>query len=187
MAFRTLQIFRAGTHKTSAGDVIEFSAEVVRRIATLYNMTKLARAPLVVGHPSDSDPTPNAGTVSTLIEKDGDLWAMVDVKPSMIDQVRRGAFNAVSASFHAPGHLKNPFPGAWSLRHVGFLGGSMRPAVKGMAPPEFAETVVEFAESLPPYRASGDPFVDAFNSTEAVGGLLLHERVQFAREALVRR
>ena len=51
--------------------------------------------------------------------------------------VRDGRFPKVSASFYKPDYPKNPKPGVYYLRHVGFLG-AHPPALPGLKPIEFA-------------------------------------------------
>ncbi|MFV2030789.1 2-oxoacid:acceptor oxidoreductase, partial [Neisseria sp. S1] len=62
--------------------------------------------------------------------------------------VKAGRYKKVSASFYPPGSPSNPVPGKWYVRHVGFLG-AHPPAVKGLAPINFAdgEQFVEFSEA----------------------------------------
>ncbi|MFV2030801.1 2-oxoacid:acceptor oxidoreductase, partial [Neisseria sp. S1] len=61
--------------------------------------------------------------------------------------VKAGRYKKVSASFYPPGSPSNPVPGKWYVRHVGFLG-AHPPAVKGLAPINFAdgEQFIEFSE-----------------------------------------
>jgi hypothetical protein len=51
--------------------------------------------------------------------------------------VRDGRFKKISSAFYAPSHPRNPVPGVYYLKHVGFLG-AMPPAVKGMRDPAFS-------------------------------------------------
>lgn len=67
--------------------------------------------------------------------------------------VRAGRYKKLSASLYAPDSPANPSPGAWYLRHVGFLG-AQPPAIKGLAPVNFAAgdeegtVTVEFSEEM---------------------------------------
>ena len=48
-------------------------------------------------------------------------------------------FKGVSAKWFMPDDPRNPAPGVWYLRHIGFLDGC-NPAVKGLEPVAFAES-----------------------------------------------
>lgn len=132
---RLFQIFRAGRHITSSGHAVEFTEADLERTAAVYS-PKLKEAPLVLGHPNDD--LPSFGEVNGMIAKGGVLYAQADVSATLVDLVRTGRYRNISASFHHPKHPDNPTPGAYYLKHVGFLG-AMPPAVKGLVPPSFSE------------------------------------------------
>jgi hypothetical protein len=141
-----LEIFGPGKHISSDGRPFEFSAADVAAIASSYDPA-LHEAPLVIGHPKNDDPA--FGWVAGLaVNKDGKLEA----KPHQVDEafatdVRKGKYKKMSASLYAPDAPGNPKPGAYYLRHVGFLG-AMPPAVKGLRSASFAEGeqgVIEFS------------------------------------------
>ena len=96
------------------------------------------RAPLVLGHPADDASTPAHGWVAALESGSDGVHAVPEqVGSELADWVKTGRYGPVSASLYGPDHPGNPTPGKWHLRHVGFLGATP-PAVKGLAPVEFA-------------------------------------------------
>ncbi|WP_158703195.1 hypothetical protein [Pseudomonas chlororaphis] len=132
---KLFQIFRAGRHTTSSGHVVEFTEADLEKTVAVYS-PKLSEAPLVLGHPKDD--LPSFGEVNGMITKGGVLYAQADVSSTLVDLVRAGRYHNISASFHHPKHPDNPTPGAYYLKHVGFLG-AMPPAVRGLTPPSFSE------------------------------------------------
>ncbi|XVN20902.1 hypothetical protein QZH46_11175 [Pseudomonas corrugata] len=73
------------------------------------------------------------------------------IDASFAEQIAKGSYKKISASFYHPTAANNPVPGVYYLRHVGFLG-AQPPAVKGLRPIELAEGepgVIEFNESAP--------------------------------------
>lgn len=129
------QIFRAGQHRAKSGALLEFQEDDLELMAAAYNPTTRA-APLVLGHPADDQPA--YGGVLGLLVKNGELYAQAHANSTLVELVRAGRYGPVSASFFPPFSSENPTPGAYYLKHVGFLG-AMPPAVKGMPWPEFAE------------------------------------------------
>lgn len=131
----TIEIMRAGTHVSSNGMPITFSADDLKMAAIAYAPER-KRAVLTLGHPSDNQP--DLGTIDKLSLVGNRLFAHVS-KPSKlaVDLVRAKRYNHVSASFNGPLAPDNPMPGTWYLRHVGLLG-AVPPAVRGLAPLEFA-------------------------------------------------
>jgi hypothetical protein len=143
-----IEIFRAGTHTAMSGQELAFAESDVAATAAAYDAS-VYEAPLVVGHPKTEDPA--YGWVGALEAKGGKLLASPrQVDPQFAELVAAGRFKRVSASFWAPGSKGNPKPGAYYLRHVGFLGAAA-PAVKGLKPVQFAApgdedlVTVEFA------------------------------------------
>ncbi len=150
-----LHIFRPGRHTAMSGQALSFSAADLQATVAAYDPTK-HEAPLVVGHPSHDQPA--YGWVQSLQLSDGGINATpAQVNADFADMVAGGAFKKISASFYAPDSPSNPVPGVYYLRHVGFLG-AQPPAVKGLRPPQFADTeagvlTFEFAED----QAAADP------------------------------
>ena len=102
----------------------------------------------MVGYPAADAPA--WGWVQSLAVDGGDLTAMPrQVDPAFAEAVAAGRYKKVSASFYQPDSPHNPVPGVYYLRHVGFLG-AQPPAVKGLAPVQFADdgdcVSFEFAE-----------------------------------------
>lgn len=141
-----LHIFRSGKHTATNGTSYDFGDEVLAAIAAAYDPAK-HEAPLVVGHPKHDDPA--YGWVKSLSFADGNLEAEpAKVDPQFAEMVGAERFKKISASFYPPAHASNPTPGAWYLRHVGFLG-AMPPAVKGLRSASFNEAeegVVSFGD-----------------------------------------
>ncbi|MBS0401101.1 MAG: peptidase [Proteobacteria bacterium] len=134
-AAKPLHIFKPGRWTTMHGESIEFSEADLQAAAQAYDPT-ISKAPLVVGHPKTDDPA--KGWAVSLSATERGLYATADkVDPEFAEAVRRGAYGTVSAKFYRPTDPNNPAPGAWYLRHIGFLG-AQPPAVKGLDAPEFA-------------------------------------------------
>lgn len=157
-----IHIFKAGRHTAMQGRTLEFSAADLAATAAAYDPA-LHEAPLVIGHPADNAPA--FGWVAGLSADAGGLYATPrQLEPAFAEEVRAGRYKKVSASFYVPDSPHNPHPGVFYLRHVGFLG-AQPPAVKGLAPVQFAEgddeagcVTVEFAESPGLLRRLADVF-----------------------------
>lgn len=133
---RRIHIFRAGQQTAMSGLQLNFSESDLAAAAAAYN-PELHEAPLVVGHPKSDGPA--YGWVKSLAADGAGLFAEPDqVNAEFEEQVKAGAYKKVSAAFYTPDHPHNPAPGAYYLRHVGFLG-AQPPAVKGLKGIEFAE------------------------------------------------
>lgn len=131
----TIEIMRAGTHTSSSGAPITFSAADLSLAAAAYAPER-KRAVLTLGHPADN--LPDLGTIDRLSLVGNRLFAHVSkVAAQAVELVRAKRYKYVSASFNGPLAPDNPIPGSWYLRHVGMLG-AVPPAVKGLAPLEFA-------------------------------------------------
>jgi hypothetical protein len=131
-----IEIFRPGRRVTGLGEVIEFSESDIATTAAAFDPRR-GYVPLVIGHPASN--SPSVGDTLRLSAVGGSLYALVRPAASLVGLVRSGAYRHVSAAFHRPSDSLNPVPGAWYLRHIGFLGATP-PAVKGMAAPQFCET-----------------------------------------------
>lgn len=174
---KLFQIFQAGTHSPMSGNSLQFSESDLATTASAYSFQSKP-APLVIGHPEDNFPT--YGNVLKLIAKGKELFALADVKQSLLDLVRQGAYKKVSASFYQPNSRLNPVPGVFSLRHVGFLG-SMPPAVKGMAALEFAEWSDCPACLSEPSSSTGNPMLDSIKEFQQIApGLSYSEIISLA-------
>lgn len=155
----TIEIMRAGTHVSSKGMPITFSADDLNMAAIAYSPER-KRAVLTLGHPSDN--LPDLGTIDKLSLVGNRLFAHVSkVAAQAVELVRSKRYKYVSASFNGPLAPDNPMPGSWYLRHVGMLG-AVPPAVKGLAPLEFSMAtgrVFNFCD--PSVKACGN--ADGFN------------------------
>lgn len=133
---KLLHIFKPGKHRTSAGELIEFSDADLQASARAYNPS-VHKAPLVIGHPRTDDPA--QGWAKTLMCSQSGLYVEpTKVDPAFAESVNAGRFGTISAKFYRPTDASNPVPGVWYLRHIGFLG-AQAPAIKGLEEPEFAE------------------------------------------------
>lgn len=144
-----IEIFRGGTHTDMRGTTLAFGESEIAGIAAAYDPA-LSEAPIVIGHPRTDAPA--YGWVKSLSARGDRLYAEPDqVDAAFAELVESGRYKKVSACFYRPAAPANPKPGAYYLRHVGFLG-AQPPAVKGLAPVEFAESpeddllLVEFAD-----------------------------------------
>ncbi len=133
---RRIHIFKAGQQTAMSGLQLNFSEGDLAAAAAAYDPA-LHEAPLVVGHPKAD--LPAYGWVKSLSADGVGLFAEPhQVNAEFAELVQAGAYKKVSAAFYTPDHPNNPAPGAYYLRHVGFLG-AQPPAVKGLKGIEFAE------------------------------------------------
>ncbi len=144
---KRIQIFKPGKHTASNGITLDFTESALKDCANNYDPA-IHEAPLVVGHPKTDAPA--YGWVAGLSFSDaaGLEVEPKDVDPEFAEMVANRRFGKVSASFYLPNSPANPKPGAYYLRHVGFLGAEP-PAVKGLRAPEFKEGdegVIEFRD-----------------------------------------
>ena len=156
MQDNAIHIFRPGRHTSMQGATIDFGESDLIATANAYDPTR-HEAPLVIGHPRADAPA--WGWVGGLTADEGGLFAAPrQLDPAFAEMVRAGRFKKVSASFYTPDSPHN------YLRHVGFLG-AHPPAVKGLAPVNFAEgdtdegcVSFDFAESPGLLRRLADLF-----------------------------
>ena len=131
-----IHIFRPGRHTSMQGATIDFGESDLIATANAYDPAR-HEAPLVIGHPRADAPA--WGWVGGLTADGGGLFAAPrQLDPAFAEMVRAGRFKKVSASFYTPDSPHTPGPGVYYLRHVGCLG-AQPPAVKGLAPVNFAE------------------------------------------------
>ncbi|HEX7820644.1 MAG TPA: hypothetical protein VF463_08490 [Sphingobium sp.] len=131
----TIRLFRPGDFMSNEGTSVSFTEADIAAIAASYDPAN-DPAPLVIGHPQLDDPA--WGWVSQLSYADGELVASPEkVDPDFAEIVRQGRYARVSARFYPPQHPSNPKPGAYYLKHIGFLGAAA-PAVKGLGTVQFA-------------------------------------------------
>lgn len=143
MASKLFKIFRSGVHRAMSGVACEFSQKEVADIAMFYPLLK-KKAPLVLGHPADDGPP--LGSVTSLHEKDGTLFAEAEPLDVLVGLIRANQCAGVSIALHPKDSPHNPTPGVWSLKHVGFMVGGMKPAVKDLGIPQFSGPVMWGAE-----------------------------------------
>lgn len=166
-----IEVFKAGKHRAMDGREYEFSEADVAAIAAAYDPA-LAPAPHVLGHPKADAPA--WGWAKGLIAEGGTLFAESEqVDEDFAAGVEAGRYRNRSASFYAPNDARNPKPGSWYLRHIGWLG-AQAPAVKGLAP-AFSEEhteAVDFAAAeawsvKALFRGLRDFMIEKFSLEEA--------------------
>ncbi len=135
LAGRWIDVFRAGTHTDSQGNVSTFTTADLDQIVANH---PLGPAPAVIGHPKHNAP---AYAWVEEVKRDGDLLftKFKDVNADFDAGVASGAYRNRSVSL-----VKDPVHG-FRLRHVGWLG-AMAPAIPGLSH-DFADEgeVMEFA------------------------------------------
>ena len=124
-----IEIFHGGPQRDSEGIVRDGDYLVDQAVET-FNLHE-HRPPVVVGHPKHDSPA--WGWVKALRTKIKNGIKVLEAKfdklaPEFVQAVEQGRYKERSAAFYQGG----------MLRHVGFLGG-MPPAVKGLAPIDFAQ------------------------------------------------
>lgn len=129
-----------------SGAVLDFSAADLAASAQAYNPA-LHPAPIVVGHPTVDAPA--YGWIGGVQAEGDELYIQPDqVEAQFADLVSEGRYKRVSMSWFPPLHPRNPVPGVYYPKHLGFLGATA-PAVSGLKPVEFADdaecVTVEFA------------------------------------------
>jgi hypothetical protein len=143
----SLHIFKPGTHTAQCGTTFNFTESDLAATVAAYNPT-LHEAPLVIGHPQHDAPA--AGWVKSLsATAQGLIAEPQQIDATFAEQIAKGSYKKISASFYHPTAPNNPVPGVYYLRHVGFLG-AQPPAVKGLRPIELAEGepgVIQFSEA----------------------------------------
>ena len=171
---KRIHIFRPGAQTCSAGTTTEFTEDTLKATVSAYDPS-LHEAPIVVGHPNDNAPA--YGWIGRLeySEGQGIFAEPKDLEPQFAEMVKAGRFRKVSASFYTPTAPQNPCPGAYYLRHLGFLG-AQPPAVKGLKPIEFAEEAgtIEFSGDFGSsphvtnvFKRLREWFIDKFSRQEA--------------------
>jgi hypothetical protein len=140
-----------------SGNSLIFNENDLNYMAAVYQKNTL-RAPLVLGHPANN--LPEYGFVNRLFVQGDRLYAEAKVSDALVRMVQAKNYNNVSASFITPNAPDNPTPGAYYLRHVGFLG-AMPPAIKDLTPLAFAESShrLSFAENFAITEFSYSSFV----------------------------
>src|SRR5699024_496003 len=103
---RQFEIFKPGTHTSSAGATLSFTDEDLAASVAAYD-PKVHEAPIVVGHPKDN--LPAYGWVDKIEFAEGALVAHPrEVDQDFAEMVKAGRFKKRSASFYAPGAKNNP-------------------------------------------------------------------------------
>ena len=147
---KPIEISTVGEHISSAGIKVPFSAEDFIASAKAYD-PELHEAPIVIGHPKDNAPAYGWIESLTFNKEDQALDGLPkQVEPQFAEMHNSGRFPKRSAAFYHPDSPRNPVPGVYYLRHLGFLG-AQPPAIKGLKSYEFSESeddivTVEFGE-----------------------------------------
>ena len=135
-----IELLKTGTHRDSQGYRHQFQETDLDALCEDYDPT-LSQAPLVIGHVETDSPA--WGWVGALRRQGNKLLASLsDVPETLRELVRNGRYKYVSAGFYTPEASHNPLPGKYYLRHVGLLGATP-PAIKGLAPVQFASAGTE--------------------------------------------
>lgn len=125
-----------GKYRDNSGTEREFSAADLQATAEAYD-TALHEAPIVVGHPKHDAPA--YGWIKGVKFDGQQLTLEADqVNPDFAEMHRSGAFKKHSLALYPPDDPRNPKPGVWYPRHIGFLGATP-PAIKGLPQTEFAD------------------------------------------------
>lgn len=135
---RVIAVFRTGTHTDAAGIEHTFTAEHLRAIADQFD-ADATPTPIVKGHPANDDPA--FGWIERFLfeESSGILYAVPkDVDPNFAAEVKAKRFQMVSVALYPPTSPRNPKPGIYYPRHVGYLGAAT-PAVKGLKAANFTD------------------------------------------------
>ncbi len=148
-----VELFVAGLHKDSAGNVKNWPVSRLQEAANAYNESVTAglheapalKAPVQVGHNAH---VAYGWVGEARVEGDRLLVDYRQVNNEFAELVNEGVLKKRSVAFYAPDDANNPTPGRWNLRHVAHVG---VPAVKGLADFEFDDSndsaiVYEFAE-----------------------------------------
>ncbi|KAF7598387.1 MAG: hypothetical protein CGU28_12105 [Candidatus Dactylopiibacterium carminicum] len=117
------------------GRQITFSEGDLQGMAAAFDPQRQP-APLVLGHPENDQP--ELGQAQKLLVKGSKLYALALVGTALEALVKARCYAKVSATFIPPFADSNPTPGAYYLKHIGFLGATP-PAVKGMEDPSFTD------------------------------------------------
>lgn len=122
-----IEVLRTGTFTAKSGKPVSFTEADLDAIAANYDPAKNP-APLVFGHPVDSDP---AYGWAEEFRREGDILMarFSDVPESVKTLVKNGQYKKVSISLAADKK---------TVRHVGLLG-AVSPAVPGLADVKFSE------------------------------------------------
>lgn len=130
-----IEIFREGTHVDDAGVARTYSAADIDAMAAAYDPA-LHDAPLTIGHPASDEPRwGHVAGLQAVNAADGKrtlVMTAADVQPAFAEAVLDRRFPKRSTAFYPPADPRNPKPGGWYVRHVGFLG-AQPPAVRGLA------------------------------------------------------
>ncbi|WP_051284558.1 phage protease [Desulforegula conservatrix] len=122
-----IEVLRAGTFTAKSGKPVSFTEADLDAIAANYDPAKNP-APLVFGHPEDSDPA--FGWAEEFKRKGDILMARFKDVPEVVKTlVNNGHYKKVSISLAADKK---------TVRHVGLLG-AVPPAVPGLADVKFSE------------------------------------------------
>ncbi|WP_025132362.1 hypothetical protein [Pseudomonas sp. PH1b] len=171
---KSIPFFRAGKHVDSQGRSVEFTENDLAASISGYDPA-LHRAPLVIGHPKDNGPA--YGWVRSIsLNPKGEATAVPEqVHNDFAEGVAAGTWYPRSASWYAPTDPRNPKPGIYYLRHIGFLG-AQPPAIKGLSDIQFddGEGVLEiefgdFGDSISAgvFRRLREWLIDKFSQEDA--------------------
>ncbi|MDT4834134.1 hypothetical protein FQZ97_677680 [compost metagenome] len=132
---KLIPFFRAGQHLDNQGRKVDFTEADLDAAIAGYDPA-LHRAPLVIGHPKDNGPA--FGWVRSIGRNTkGEAAAVPEqLHNDFAEGVAAGTWYPRSASWYGPNDPRNPKPGIYYLRHIGFLG-AQPPSIKGLSDIEF--------------------------------------------------
>lgn len=121
----TLEVesFRAGTLTSGSGFVHTYTADHVQQLATNINPEK--PVPVVLGHPDINSPAFGWIKKGAVKIRDGVerlVLTLSDMKPEFVGWLKDKHYQNVSVKLWLPNDAHNPYPGEFSLQHLGFLG-----------------------------------------------------------------
>jgi hypothetical protein len=190
MAVRTrVHALKPGTFPAAPLPLTVTAADL-SALAAAYDPARY-RAPVVIGHPEDDHPA--WGWVSEASTDDTGLWLTVDLLPEMAELIRDRRYGQVSVALWTPEAPGNPAPGAYALKHLGFLG-AVPPAVKGLAPVRLSEdparregvAVITCEEHPMPDVTPAAPPADAVTLSEREAAIATREAALARRERELR-
>ena len=143
-SYQIFTIMVPGAYPIAEGRNVTFAEVDLRMMQTAYNELKPQRhAPLVVGHPEDDRPSHGYIDSLKLIDDKHLIGYGHEMSHGLHSGLREGLYRRYGAQFFAPDNPKNPVPGIWFLKHLGFIGPEP-PVYRGEL-----TTEVKFAESSP--------------------------------------
>lgn len=149
-----IEAFIGGERTSSNGLTRHYTEDELQQVVDTYNPSYF-KAPLIVSYPahntagySDADlhKSQLAFGFPEKLKRVGNrlLAGFQKISPKIKEWIGNGEILSFSSSFYLPQSPHNPYPGKLALRHVAACGVN-NPACKGLATPELAEPLANFA------------------------------------------